>query len=144
MMYNSELRLNIFPSFNDISTILGPRAIVLRFSIDYEKYCTLEFSICVHPHQYHANSTSVRSVGAISLHSTDDNQGRYYFFNIQTSRLLKANQFVIIIMAAEVIDQVYAMARQIKVTFSIIFYAHDRTTEIYDNNSEHVITPRVK
>jgi hypothetical protein len=112
MIYYSTFWLNSFPAADGISDTLSPRAIVVGTRLDYAKHCQLEFGSYVQTHEEHDNSMATRTTGAIALRPTGNDQGGYYFFSLNTGRVLNRNRWTMLPMPADVIDRVHAIARR--------------------------------
>ena len=76
---------NSFPPEGGVTTTMSPRAIITGMEVDYTKHCKLEFGTCVQTHEEHTNSMASRTVGAIALRPTGNEQGGYYFFSLNTA-----------------------------------------------------------
>jgi hypothetical protein len=104
--------LNSFPPKSGISDTLSPRAIVTGASIDFNRHCQLEFGAYVQTHEEHNNSMATRTVGALALRPTGNDQGGYYFFSLNTGRVLNRNHWTELPMPADVITRIHALARR--------------------------------
>jgi Reverse transcriptase (RNA-dependent DNA polymerase)/Zinc knuckle len=104
--------LNSFPPVSGISSILSPRAIITGSSIDYNRHCQLEFGAYVQTHEDHDNTMSTRTVGAIALRPTGNDQGGYYFYSLASGRVLNRNHWTELPMPSDVIDRIHIMARR--------------------------------
>jgi hypothetical protein len=91
MVYYSVFWLNMFPANNDISTTMSPCSIITGLKLDYIKHCHLESGTYIGVHEEHDNSMATQTTGAISPQPTGNNQGRYFFFSLETGRCLNRN-----------------------------------------------------
>ena len=101
--------LNDFPNKNGISTTLSPASIVLGrgkingnnlkaiFRRYYEVYCGTD------------NTNKERRISAICLRPSN-NQGGYYFMNVETGRKIHGYRFTELAMPDHIIDKVHALA----------------------------------
>ena len=88
MVYAAVFWLNAFyPNKNALSN-LSPRAIVTGLSINFLKHCKHEFGTYVQTHKDTDNSMRARTVGAIALRPTGNNQGGHYSLSLTTGRRL--------------------------------------------------------
>ena len=67
--------LNSVPSNTGVSPTMSPRAIITGQLLDYHKHCRYEFGEYVQTHEEHDNSLFSRTVGAIALRPTGNQQG---------------------------------------------------------------------
>jgi hypothetical protein len=112
MVCASNFWLNSFPPDSGISDILSPRAIITGSSIDFQKHCQLEFGAYAQVHEEHNNTMVTRTVGAIALRPTGNDQGGYYFFSLTSGRVLNRNHWTELPMPGDVIDRIHVMARR--------------------------------
>lgn len=104
LVYSSNFWLNVFPPQDGVSRELSPRELITGQEIDYNRHCRLEFGEYVQVHEEHDNSMNPHTMGALSLHPTGNAQGRYYFYSLNTSRVLNRNHWTSLPMPAEVIQ----------------------------------------
>ena len=80
--------LNAFPAKGGVSMNLSPGAIATGLTIDYNKYCKLEFGAYVQTHEENAprNSILARSLGAIAPGPSLGQSSGYYFMNLNTGK----------------------------------------------------------
>ena len=112
MVYYCNFWLNAFPHQDGVSATLSPRNIVLGHGIDFSKHCRIEFGAYAQVHEEHDNSLAPRTVGAIALRPTGNNYGSYYFFNLNTGRLLNRSRWTELPMPSDVITRVHKMSRR--------------------------------
>ena len=84
MIYNEVFWLNSFPSNGGVSKTLSPRTIITGQHIDYNRHCKYDFGEYVQTHEPHDNSMQPRTVGALALGPTGNNQGTYKFFSLSS------------------------------------------------------------
>jgi hypothetical protein len=111
MVYASVYWLNAFPHPLGISQTLSPRQIITGQTIDYNRHCKYEFGQYVQTHEDHDNSMHTRTVGALALRPTGNQQGNYYFFSLTTGRVLNRTHATPLPMPNEVIERVHTLAR---------------------------------
>jgi hypothetical protein len=110
MVLASTFWWNSFPPEGGVSETLSPRAIVTGLEIDFVKHCQLEFGTYVQTHELSDNTMRTRTVGALAMRPTGNEQGGYYFFSLSTSRRLNRNRWTALPMPHEVIERVHFLA----------------------------------
>jgi hypothetical protein len=125
MIFLSVFWLNAFPHRLGVSTLLSPRTIVTGLVIDYAKHCRVEFGQYVQTHEKHDKSMARRTIGALALHPTGNQQGGYYFYSLMTGQRLHRTHWTELPMPAEVKDRVHALARRAKAQRGLRFTDSD-------------------
>ena len=107
MMNNCALWLNVFPPKGGVSTI-SPRTLITGVNFDYTKHCKLPFGAYtqVHEEPSPSNSQVARTVGAICLGPTGNQQGGYKFFNLHTGKRITRRKWTPLPMPHDVIARV--------------------------------------
>ena len=103
--------LNSVPSPMGVSSTISPRTIITGQVLDYHKHCRYEFGEYVQTHEEHDNSLLSRTVGAIALRPTGNQQGGYFFMSLHTSRVINRLHATKLPMPAEVITRVDQLAK---------------------------------
>jgi hypothetical protein len=101
--------LDSFLKHDGISKRLSPRIIITSRTIDYKKHCKLEFGEYCQTHEQHNNTMNPRTVGAIALHPTVNEQGTYLFLNLNTGKIIARNQWTVLPMPDNVMTHVNQM-----------------------------------
>jgi hypothetical protein len=127
---------NSFPPEGGVSETLSPRAIVVSLDIDFVKHCQLDFGTYVQTHEEHTNSMASRTVGAIAMRPTGNEQGGYYFFSLNTGRRLNRNQWTVLPMPTEVIERVHALARRSAAAQGLTFTNRQGEPDNDDSDSD--------
>ena len=96
--------LNSVPSHMGVSPTISPRTIITGQVLDYHKHCRYEFGEYVQTHEEHDNSLVSRTVGAIALRPTGNQQGGYFFMSLHTSHIINRLHATKLPMPAEVIN----------------------------------------
>ena len=130
MVYFSNFWLNVFPPTEGVSQDYSPRELITGVAIDYLKHCTLEYGAYAQVHEEHNNSMAARTVGAIAMRPTGNVQGGYWFYSLNTGRMLNRNNWTELPMPADVIQRVHAIA---KGTIHGLLFT-DRRDDEYDEN----------
>jgi hypothetical protein len=128
--------LNAFPHRNGVSDDMSPRMIVTGQKVDHNRHCKYEFGEYVQTHESHDNSMDARTVGALALRPTGNQQGSYYFFSLQTGRVLTRNHATRIPMPQEVIDRVHTIARRQKAQPGLVFQDRNRQPILNEDEDE--------
>ena len=103
--------LNSIPSNMGVSSVISPRTIITGQVLDYNKHCRYEFGEYVQTHEEHDNSLLSRTVGAIALRPTGNQQGGYFFMSLHTGRVINRLHTTKLPMPAEVIIRVEQLAK---------------------------------
>ena len=98
--------LNSIPSNTGVSPTMSPRTIITGQLLDYHKHCRYEFGEYVQTHEEHDNSLLSRTVGAIALRPTGNQQGGYFFMSLHTGRIINRLHATKLPMPSEVIIRV--------------------------------------
>jgi hypothetical protein len=75
MVCNAVFWLNAFPHRDGVSPILSPRYLITGKQIDYHKHIRIEFGAYVQTHEKHINGMESRTIGAVCLGPSGNNQG---------------------------------------------------------------------
>ena len=100
-------------------------------AIDYFKHCVLEYGAYAQVHEEHDNSMAARTGGAIAMRPTGNVQGGYWFYSLNTGRMLNRKNWTELPMPADVIQRVHAIA---KGTIHGLLFT-DRRNEEYDDDN---------
>jgi hypothetical protein len=128
MVMLSIFWLNAFPHRLGISQTMSPRnMIVTGLDVDYTKHCRIEYGQYVQTHEQHDNSMNTRTVGALALRPTGNQQGGYYFYSLSTGRRLHRTHWTELPMPDDVKDRVHALARRARASRRLTFTDSDGT-----------------
>lgn len=83
LVYSVTFCLHAFPAVDGISGSISPGEIVTGTMIDTSKHCALPFGAYLQTHEEHDNNISTRTIGAIAMRPTDNEQGCHYFMSLQ-------------------------------------------------------------
>ena len=129
--------LNSVPSNTGISPTMSPRKIITGQLLDYHKHCRYEFGEYVQTHEEHDNSLLSRTVGAIALRPTGNQQGGYFFMSLHTGRIINRLHATKLPMPSEVIIRVDQLAKAQNMIPSLAFGNRDNrliTQDIIDDD----------
>lgn len=111
MVRNAVFWLNAFPHDNGISRMHSPRYIMTGVQLDYNKHARLEFGEYVQSHEKHDSSMSERTIGAINLGPTGNQQGSHWFLNLSTGKRMSRTRWTRLPMPQDAIDRVNHLGR---------------------------------
>ena len=114
LIYSCNFWLNFSPADDGVSDILSSRAIIVGTTIDFNTHCRLEYGTYFHTHEPHDNSLATRTTGAIALRPTGNEQGGHYFYSLTTGRILRRNNWTVLPMPDDIIEQIHMIARRDK------------------------------
>lgn len=124
LVYYAVFWLNSFPAADGISSTISPRSLITGHVIDYNTHCQLEFGEYVQTHESHDNTLAARTTGALALRPTGNIQGGFYFYSLNTGRILNRNRWTPLPMPADVIDHIARLARTERATEPIFTDGH--------------------
>ena len=128
--------LNAFPPADGISKTLSPRTIVTGRVLNHDRHCQYEFGEYVQTHEEHDNSMTTRTIGALAMRPTGNNQGSYYFLSLDSGRIINRIRATKMPMPNEVIDRVHRMARQQKANPGLEFLDRNHQPIEDDDDSD--------
>ena len=129
--------LNSVPSHMGVSPMMSPRTIITGQLLDYHKHCRYEFGEYVQTHEEHDNSLLSRTVGAIALRPTGNQQGGYFFMSLHTGCIINRLHATKLPMQSEVIIRVEQLAKAQNMIPSLAFGNRDNrliTKDIIDDD----------
>ena len=78
-------------------------------TVDYAKHCRLQFGEYAQVNKVHDNTIQARVMGSITLHTTGNAKGVYYFMIIITGRRQKRQHFTPLTLPQELINRVHRL-----------------------------------
>jgi hypothetical protein len=121
MVFLNIFWLNAFPHQLGASQTLSPRTIVTGLHIDYTKHCWVAFGQYAQTHEKHDDSMEARTVGAIALCPTGNEQGSYYFYSQMSGKRLHRTHWTELALPAKVKDRLPVLARRAHATGGLTF-----------------------
>ena len=115
---------------------MSPRTIITGQLLDYHKHCRYEFGEYVQTHEEHDNSLISRTVGAIALRPTGNQQGGYFFMSLHTGRIINCLHATKLPMPSEVIVRVEQLAKAQNMIPSLAFGNRDNRLIMQDINDD--------
>jgi hypothetical protein len=112
MVYTSSFWLNAFPYQHGISDVLSPCQIVTGSTIDFNRHCCLAFGIYFQTHKVHDNTMIPRTIGDLALGPTGNAQHGFYFYSLNSGRVISRNCWTEVPMPNEIIERVDSLARR--------------------------------
>ena len=111
-----------FPHHDGISTTMSPREIITGMILDYNCHCKHQYGDYVQTREQHNSNMSPRTIGAIYMCPTGNEQGGNYFMSLNTGRLLNRNNTTPLPMPIEFIDHVHRISHRapVRITFADI------------------------
>jgi hypothetical protein len=94
-------------------------------TIDYSKHCWIMFGAYAQVHEEHDNSMQARTIGAIALQPTGNEQGGVYFMSLATGHQLNQNHWTELPMPQDVINRVHNLARKSYAARDLVFQFRD-------------------
>jgi hypothetical protein len=104
--------LNSFTNLHGVPQKMSPPTIITGQHIYFDHHCQNEFGEYVQTHEETDNSMSPRTIGALSMRPTGNDQGSYYYFSLTTGRIINRRQATQLPMPEDVIDMAHVLARQ--------------------------------
>ena len=102
---------NAFPRDDSVTPTLSPRYIIEGRNIDYNKHIRIPFGAYAHTHEIHDNTMRPRTIGAICLGPSGNEQGTHYFYSLVTGRVISRPNFTEIPMPADVVQRISDIGR---------------------------------
>jgi acetolactate synthase regulatory subunit len=121
MVFLNVFWLNAFPNKLGVSQTLSPHTIITGLGIDYNKHRRIEYGQYVQTHKKHDNSMATRTIGALALRPTGNQQGGHYFYSLMTGRHLHRTHWTELPMPTKVKDRVHALARRANANQGLVF-----------------------
>ena len=112
LVSNAVFWLNAFPHPDGVSTTLSPRYLLTGRHLDYCKHVRLEFGSYAQTHEEHTNDMRARTLGAICLGPSGNEQGGHYFMCLRTGRRLHRFAWTPLPMPEDAITRVNALGAQ--------------------------------
>lgn len=90
---------------------MSPRTIITNQQINYKKHCRVGFGQYLQTHEEHTNNMEERTMGAIALRPTGNEEGSYYCLSLLTGCRITRTRFTALSMPKEVIDRIHELAK---------------------------------
>ena len=119
--------LNSFPPKDGISNDLSPNKLITGAKIDYKRHCRHEFGDYVQTYEPHDNSMQLYTVGVLVIQPTGNCQGSYYYWNLNTKRVISRTHATPLPMPEEVIAAIEGLNRGGGTGLNLGLEDHDQT-----------------
>jgi hypothetical protein len=121
LVANAVFWLNAFPHTDGVSDTLSPRYLLTGKHLDYRKHVWLEFGGYVQTREEHTNDMLPRTIAAICLRPSGNEQGGHYFMSLSTGRRLLCDRWTELPMPHDAITRVGALGRQQQMPKTLTF-----------------------
>lgn len=135
LVYSMTLWLHAFPARDGVSSTISPRELVTGVTIDASRHCVIPFGAYVQTHEQHDNTMAPRTIGALALRPTGNQQGGHHFFSLQSGRTIVRNRWTEIPMPMDVIKRVNSMAEN--TNSSRLVFGDRENNEVADNDPDN-------
>ena len=138
---NSVFWLNAFPARDGVSSKHSPRYIMTGQELSYSHHVQLEFGEYVQTHKEHTNKMMERTLGAICLGPTGNQQGSHWFLSLATGARIVRHRWTRLPLPREAIIRVNEFGRLQNMPPTLTFadrHGHeleDRLVEIDDDDT---------
>ena len=99
--------LNGLHPAEDMLKNLSPRTIVIGRTIGFNKHCKHELGAYIQTHEATDNTMALRTIGALALRPTGNEQGGWFYLSISTGRKIKRLHATKLPMPDHAIDAVH-------------------------------------
>ena len=140
LVSNAVFWLNAFPHPDGVSTTLSPRYLLTGQHLDYHKHVRLEFFSYAQTHEEHTNDMKARTLGAICLGPSGNEQGGHYFMCLRTGRRLHRFAWTPLPMPDDAITRVTALGAQQGMPKTLTFsdrFGHELPDADNDIDDDH-------
>jgi len=131
---------NAFPREDSVTPTLSPRYLIEGRHIDYNKHVRIPFGAYAHTHEIHDNTMRPRTIGAICLGPTGNEQGTHYFYSLVTGRVISRPNFTELPMPVDVIQRISNIGRTQTMPPTLTFgnrYGHELHDQADDIDDLH-------
>ena len=138
---NSVFWLNAFPARDGVSSKYSPRYIMTGQELSYSRHVQLEFGEYVQTHEEHNNEMMERTLGAICLGPTGNQQGSHWFLSLSTGARIVRHRWTRLPLPREAIIRVNDFGLMQSMPLTLTFadrHGHeleDRLVEIDDDDT---------
>ena len=112
LVSNSVFWLNAFPHTDGASSTLSPRYLLTGKHLDFLKHVRTELCAYVQTHEQHFNNMHARTLGAICLGLSGNEQGGHWFLSLSTGKRIHRHKWTSLPSPDDAIERVNTFARQ--------------------------------
>ena len=134
LVSESVFWFHVFPHHDGISTTMISREIITGMTLDYNHHCKHQYGDYVQNHDKHDNTMSLRTIGAIFLRPTGNDQGGHYCMSLKTVRRINRNNAMPLPIPSEVIDHVHRIAHRVPVGLAFAYRNNAAFPDISDDD----------
>ncbi len=113
--------MRLLPHADGMSDTLSARYLLTGRHLDYNKHVCLKFGSYVQTHEEHSNDMRPRTIGAICLEPSGNEQGGHYFRSLVTGRCIIRDRWTELPMPKEAITRVNQLGCQQKMPKTLTF-----------------------
>jgi hypothetical protein len=131
---------NAFPHPDSVTPDHSPRFLIDGRRIDYEKHVRIPFGAYAHTHEQHDNTMAPRTVSAICMGPTGNEQGAHYFYSVATGRIITRPHFTELPMPDDIIARVSTLGRDQGMPQTLTFanrYGHELIDAADEVDDDH-------
>ena len=110
MVYSCNFCINVFPPSDGVSHQFIPRELLTRQVINYNQHWQLKYSTYAQVHEEHENTMHIYNTGSIVMCPIGNAQGSYYFYILDTGKVLNQNQWMVLTIPANPIQSIVTLA----------------------------------
>mmetsp|Transcript_13154 Transcript_13154/g.17311 ORF Transcript_13154/g.17311 Transcript_13154/m.17311 type:complete len:154 (-) Transcript_13154:1045-1506(-) len=112
LVKNSVFWLNAFPATDGTSSTHLPCYLMTGYELNYKLHARLPFGSYVQTHEDHSNNMTQRTMGAICLGPSGNQQGGHWFISLSSGSRVVRHQWTELPMPAEAIQRVNDIGQQ--------------------------------
>jgi hypothetical protein len=110
LVANAVFWLNAFPHSDGASSTLSPRYFLTGKHLDFTKHVRAEFGAYVQTHEQHSNDMTVRTLGAICLGPSGNEQGGHWFLSLPTGMRIHRHKWTALPLPDDAVTRVTTYA----------------------------------
>ena len=141
LIKNAIFWLNTLPARDGVSSMQSPRYLMTGQELDYNNHVRLEFGEYVQTHKEHTNNMDKRTMGAICLGPTGNQQRSHWFLSLATGAQVSRRKWTQLPMPQEVIHRINELGKQQRMPLTLTFgdrhgrEIEDRLVDVADDDS---------
>ena len=141
LIKNTVFWLNALPARDGVSSTHSPRYLMTGQELNYNNHVRLEFGEYVQTHEEHTNNMNKRTMGAICLGPTGNQQGSHWFLSLATGARVSCRRWTQLPRPREVIHRINELGKQQRMPLTITFgdchgrEIEDRLVDVDDDDS---------
>jgi hypothetical protein len=112
LVSNAVFWLSAFPHCDGASSTLSPRYFLTGKHLDYVKHVRAEFGAYVQTHEEHSSNMNARTLSAICLGPSRNEQGGHWFLSLSTGKCIHRHKWTELPSPDDAINRVNTLARR--------------------------------